>query len=200
MTDAYTSLQSPLVACKVRVTAHYNGSRPEEWLLSRYGRPGCSDEEVEAAADDSAIHEAISTRFPQGYDTIVGDALFTVCRKSRQAAHLLPGSRLPEDSPAFVPVLLGSVSASGHQHSKVGLYSCPSILTPPEDDEESRVKAFLATSTLSMSIAKHLVVYNPPPSPPPPPHTHMQTTNLTLTPLGVIRQHTMPMQVRGACG
>ena len=39
----------------------------------RYGRLGASDADVEAAARAAAIHDAISERFPKGYDTIVGE-------------------------------------------------------------------------------------------------------------------------------
>lgn len=58
----------------------YVGQREREqstWFeaqnyVCRYGRPGCSDEEVEGAAEASAIHESIANRFPQGYNTLVG--------------------------------------------------------------------------------------------------------------------------------
>jgi ABC-type transport system involved in Fe-S cluster assembly fused permease/ATPase subunit len=39
----------------------------------RYARPEATDSEVEAAAKAAQIHEAISGRFPQGYDTVVGE-------------------------------------------------------------------------------------------------------------------------------
>ena len=32
-----------------------------------------TDEEVHEAAEAASIHESITTRFPQGYDTIVGE-------------------------------------------------------------------------------------------------------------------------------
>jgi ATP-binding cassette subfamily B protein len=38
----------------------------------RFGRPGASDAEVEAAASAAAAHEFIA-RLPQGYDTYVGE-------------------------------------------------------------------------------------------------------------------------------
>eukprot|EP00887_Chlorella_sp_A99_P000615 scaffold5.g615.t1 len=38
-----------------------------------YGRPEASDAEVEAAAEAACIHETISTKFPNGYDTVVGE-------------------------------------------------------------------------------------------------------------------------------
>ncbi|BDA42838.1 ATP-binding cassette sub-family B member 6, mitochondrial [Coccomyxa sp. Obi] len=39
----------------------------------QYGRPSATDEEVYEAAEAASIHESITTRFPQGYDTIVGE-------------------------------------------------------------------------------------------------------------------------------
>ncbi|CAL8467522.1 g7060 [Coccomyxa elongata] len=39
----------------------------------RYGRPSATDEEVHEAAEAASIHESITTRFPQGYDTVVGE-------------------------------------------------------------------------------------------------------------------------------
>lgn len=39
----------------------------------RYGRLSATDEEVFAAAQAACIHEAITTRFPKGYDTVVGE-------------------------------------------------------------------------------------------------------------------------------
>jgi ABC-type transport system involved in Fe-S cluster assembly fused permease/ATPase subunit len=39
----------------------------------RYGRPSASDEEVYEAARAASIHDAIMTRFPQGYATVVGE-------------------------------------------------------------------------------------------------------------------------------
>uniref|UniRef100_A0A7R9V3N9 Uncharacterized protein n=1 Tax=Chlamydomonas euryale TaxID=1486919 RepID=A0A7R9V3N9_9CHLO len=39
----------------------------------RYGNVAASDEEVIAAAKSACIHEAITTRFPGGYDTVVGE-------------------------------------------------------------------------------------------------------------------------------
>lgn len=39
----------------------------------RYGRPSATDEEVYEAARAASIHEAIETRFPQGYATVVGE-------------------------------------------------------------------------------------------------------------------------------
>ncbi|KAK9915875.1 hypothetical protein WJX75_005561 [Coccomyxa subellipsoidea] len=39
----------------------------------QYGRPGARDEEVYEAAKAASIHESISTRFPQGYQTVVGE-------------------------------------------------------------------------------------------------------------------------------
>lgn len=39
----------------------------------RYGRPGASDEEVFAAAEGACIADTIQSRFPQGYDTLVGE-------------------------------------------------------------------------------------------------------------------------------
>jgi len=39
----------------------------------RYGRPSATDEEVEAAARAACIHDAITTRFPKGYETMVGE-------------------------------------------------------------------------------------------------------------------------------
>ena len=37
-----------------------------------YGRPGCSREEVIAAAQAAEIHDAV-LKFPQQYDTVVGE-------------------------------------------------------------------------------------------------------------------------------
>lgn len=42
-------------------------------LLRRYGRPDATDEEVHEAARAAAIHDSIVGRFPQQYDTIVGE-------------------------------------------------------------------------------------------------------------------------------
>ena len=42
-------------------------------LLSRYGRPDATDEEVHEAAKAASIHDSIVGRFPQQYDTIVGE-------------------------------------------------------------------------------------------------------------------------------
>ena len=39
----------------------------------RYARPTASDAEVEAAARAAQIHDAINSRFPRGYDTVVGE-------------------------------------------------------------------------------------------------------------------------------
>ncbi len=39
----------------------------------RYGRPGASDEEVFAAARAASLHDAITDRFPQQYETVVGE-------------------------------------------------------------------------------------------------------------------------------
>lgn len=39
----------------------------------RYGKPGASKEEVEEAAKAASLHEAITERFPHGYETIVGE-------------------------------------------------------------------------------------------------------------------------------
>ncbi|GAX77414.1 hypothetical protein CEUSTIGMA_g4860.t1, partial [Chlamydomonas eustigma] len=39
----------------------------------RYGETTASDEQVFAAAEAACIHEAISTRFPKGYETTVGE-------------------------------------------------------------------------------------------------------------------------------
>lgn len=41
--------------------------------LDRYGRPDASKEEIEAAAQAACIHDAITDRFPYGYQTIVGE-------------------------------------------------------------------------------------------------------------------------------
>ena len=47
-------------------------SHLEDQYKCRYGRPGCSDEAVEEAAEASAIHDPIVNRFPKAYDTLVG--------------------------------------------------------------------------------------------------------------------------------
>ncbi|KAF5841997.1 hypothetical protein DUNSADRAFT_9878 [Dunaliella salina] len=39
----------------------------------RYGRLDASDDDVVKAAEAACIHEAITTRFPKGYDTVVGE-------------------------------------------------------------------------------------------------------------------------------
>eukprot|EP01025_Chloroclados_australasicus_P056188 TRINITY_DN6909_c0_g1_i5.p1 TRINITY_DN6909_c0_g1~~TRINITY_DN6909_c0_g1_i5.p1 ORF type:complete len:833 (-),score=56.43 TRINITY_DN6909_c0_g1_i5:241-2739(-) len=39
----------------------------------RYGRIGASDDEVKQAAQDAALHEHIEARFPQQYETVVGE-------------------------------------------------------------------------------------------------------------------------------
>ena len=39
----------------------------------RYGRPEASDAEVHAAAQAASIHTNIIERFPQQYETIVGE-------------------------------------------------------------------------------------------------------------------------------
>ncbi|KAL6753380.1 mitochondrial half-size ABC transporter [Haematococcus lacustris] len=39
----------------------------------RYGNLSASDEQVQEAAQAACIHEAITTRFPKGYDTMVGE-------------------------------------------------------------------------------------------------------------------------------
>ena len=39
----------------------------------RYGRPDATDEEVHEAAKAAMIHDSIVGRFPQQYDTIVGE-------------------------------------------------------------------------------------------------------------------------------
>ncbi|WIA21925.1 hypothetical protein OEZ85_004292 [Tetradesmus obliquus] len=39
----------------------------------RYGRIAASDKEIEEVADAACIHEPITTRFPKGYDTVVGE-------------------------------------------------------------------------------------------------------------------------------
>lgn len=46
---------------------------PSVCAACRYSRPSASDEEVEAAARVAHIHDAILTRFPAGYDTVVGE-------------------------------------------------------------------------------------------------------------------------------
>ena len=49
--------------------------RPERVALRRrrYGRPGASDEEVFDAARAASLHDAIINRFPQQYETVVGE-------------------------------------------------------------------------------------------------------------------------------
>ena len=42
-------------------------------VLGRYGRPGATDEEVYEAAEAASIHEPIMARFPQQYQTVVGE-------------------------------------------------------------------------------------------------------------------------------
>ena len=42
-------------------------------VLYRYGRPDATDEEVHEAAKAAAIHDSIVGRFPQQYNTIVGE-------------------------------------------------------------------------------------------------------------------------------
>ncbi|KAF6263961.1 P-loop containing nucleoside triphosphate hydrolase protein [Scenedesmus sp. NREL 46B-D3] len=39
----------------------------------RYGRMAASDKEIEDVSDAACIHEPITTRFPKGYDTVVGE-------------------------------------------------------------------------------------------------------------------------------
>ena len=39
----------------------------------RYGKPEASDDEVHEAAKSACIHETITTRFPKGYETLVGE-------------------------------------------------------------------------------------------------------------------------------
>lgn len=58
--------------CRCLLTLVAEGVR-----ICSYGKPGCSDDEVESAASASAIHDAITTRFPKGYDTIVGGPAFS---------------------------------------------------------------------------------------------------------------------------
>ena len=41
--------------------------------MRRYGRPSATDEEVHAAAAAASIHDAITLRFPQQYQTVVGE-------------------------------------------------------------------------------------------------------------------------------
>lgn len=41
--------------------------------MCRYGRPDATDEEVHQAAEAASIHESIMTRFPQQYQTVVGE-------------------------------------------------------------------------------------------------------------------------------
>ena len=43
------------------------------FMLCRYGRPNATDEEVHEAAKAASIHDSIVGRFPQQYDTIVGE-------------------------------------------------------------------------------------------------------------------------------
>ena len=45
----------------------------------RYGRPGASDAEVEAAAAAASIHDAITTRFPKVFVFIVVFLFLCVC-------------------------------------------------------------------------------------------------------------------------
>ena len=47
----------------------------ERWLCfgGRYGRPSASGEEIQQAARDASIYEAITERFPHGFETVVGE-------------------------------------------------------------------------------------------------------------------------------
>jgi ABC-type transport system involved in Fe-S cluster assembly fused permease/ATPase subunit len=42
-------------------------------VLCRYGRHSATDEEVYQAAEAASIHESIMNRFPQQYETVVGE-------------------------------------------------------------------------------------------------------------------------------
>ena len=66
-------LRGTKAATKQLVLAHTQSLMSQDCVLCRYGRPGASREEVEAAAKAASIHEAIVDRFPHHYDTVVGE-------------------------------------------------------------------------------------------------------------------------------
>lgn len=57
--------------------------------ICRYGRPDASAEEVEAAAQAACIHETIVDRFPQKYETIVGERGLRLSGGEKQRVRLL---------------------------------------------------------------------------------------------------------------
>ena len=52
-----------VVYCSIRCPA----------LVPRYGRPEATDEQVVWAADSAAIKQVIDARFPEGFETLVGE-------------------------------------------------------------------------------------------------------------------------------
>ena len=65
----------------------------------RYGRPGASREEVEAAARDAQIHEAIE-RMPDGYQTLVGERGLKLSGGEKQRVAI--GRAMLKDAPVLL--------------------------------------------------------------------------------------------------
>ena len=49
-----------------------------------YGRPGATDEEIEAAAQAAALHDIIAARFPDRYNTTVGERSLRLSGSEKQ--------------------------------------------------------------------------------------------------------------------
>jgi ATP-binding cassette subfamily B protein/subfamily B ATP-binding cassette protein MsbA len=64
-----------------------------------YGRPGASDEEVEAAARLARIHDLIMS-LPQGYDTVIGESGATLSEGEKQ--RLTIARALLRDAPILI--------------------------------------------------------------------------------------------------
>ena len=60
-------------ACAYKLHAALPFRHRVHQLVCRYGRPGASDEEVFEAARAASLHDAIISRFPQQYETVVGE-------------------------------------------------------------------------------------------------------------------------------
>ena len=62
------------------------------FMLCRYGRPDATDEEVHEAAKAASIHDSIVGRFPQQYNTIVGERGLRLSGGAAHASTLIIGA------------------------------------------------------------------------------------------------------------
>ncbi len=79
----------------------------------RYGRPGASDEEVFAAARAASLHDAITDRFPQQYETVVGERGLRLSGGAHLPCRLACDGSLAH--PHRLHVGCSAVSTAGHR-------------------------------------------------------------------------------------